>query len=159
VEERAAAGLPAPEPARLIEGGLPTQALVAHVLVGQYADHLALYRQSQIYARQGIELDRSTLADWVGRAAAELRAQALACFVEDEQTRFSKGHLGNVRSGGGSHGKAHNRGAPALSIGTTLGAATDALAVDIHADVHHCYGRLGEQLLHRVRPLCIRARR
>jgi transposase len=60
-------------PARLIEGGLPTEALVAHVLVGKYADHLPLYRQSQIYARQGIELDRSTLADWVGRAATELR--------------------------------------------------------------------------------------
>ena len=63
----------APAPARLIEGGLPTEALVAHVLVGKYADHLPLYRQSQIYARQGIELDRSTLADWVGRAAAELQ--------------------------------------------------------------------------------------
>ena len=63
----------APAPARLIEGGLPTETLVAHVLVGKYADHLPLYRQSQIYARQGIELDRSTLADWVGRAAAELR--------------------------------------------------------------------------------------
>src|ERR671919_449088 len=63
----------APAPARLIEGGLPTEALLAHVLVGKYADHLPLYRQSQIYARQGIELDRSTLADWVGRAAAELR--------------------------------------------------------------------------------------
>ena len=46
---------------------------MAHVLVGKYADHLPLYRQSQIYARQGIELDRSTLAAWVGRAAAELR--------------------------------------------------------------------------------------
>jgi transposase len=65
--------LQAPAPARLIEGGLPTEALVAHVLVSKYADHLPLYRQSQIYARQGIELDRSTLADWVGRAAAELR--------------------------------------------------------------------------------------
>jgi transposase len=63
----------APAPARLIEGGLPTEAMIAHVLVGKYADHLPLYRQCQIYARQGIELDRSTLADWVGRAAAELR--------------------------------------------------------------------------------------
>jgi transposase len=60
-------------PARLIEGGLPTEAVVAHVLVGKYADHLPLYRQSQIYARQGIDLDRSTLADWVGRAATELQ--------------------------------------------------------------------------------------
>jgi transposase len=60
-------------PARLIPGGLPTEATVAHVLVGKYADHLPLYRQAQIYARQGVELDRSTLADWVGRAAFELR--------------------------------------------------------------------------------------
>jgi transposase len=63
----------APAPARLIEGGLPTEATVAQVLVSKYADHLPLYRQAQIYARQGIELDRSTLADWVGRAAFMLR--------------------------------------------------------------------------------------
>jgi transposase len=63
----------APAPARVIEGGLPTDALVAHVLVSKYADHLPLYRQAQIYARQGISLDRSTLADWVGRAAWHLR--------------------------------------------------------------------------------------
>ncbi len=62
-----------PAPARLIEGGLPTEATVAHVLVAKYADHLPLYRQAQIYARQGIDLDRSTLADWVGRAAWHLR--------------------------------------------------------------------------------------
>lgn len=58
----------APAPARLIEGGLPTEATVAQILVSKYADHLPLYRQAQIYARQGINLDRSTLADWVGRA-------------------------------------------------------------------------------------------
>jgi transposase len=63
----------APAPARVIEGGLPTDALVAQVLVSKYADHLPLYRQAQIYARQGISLDRSTLADWVGRAAWHLR--------------------------------------------------------------------------------------
>lgn len=63
----------APAPARLIEGGLPTDATVAQVLVSKYADHLPLYRQAQIYARQGIELDRSTLADWVGQAAFHLR--------------------------------------------------------------------------------------
>jgi transposase len=60
-------------PARLIEGGLPTDATVAQVLVSKYADHLPLYRQAQIYARQGVNLDRSTLADWVGRAAFTLR--------------------------------------------------------------------------------------
>jgi transposase len=63
----------APAPERLIENGIPTEALVAHVLVAKYADHTPLYRQAQIYARQGITLDRSTLADWVGRAAFALR--------------------------------------------------------------------------------------
>ncbi len=63
----------APAPARLIQAGLPTEATVAHVLVSKYADHLPLYRQAQIMSRQGIDLDRSTLADWVGRAAYELR--------------------------------------------------------------------------------------
>ena len=62
----------APAPARLIEGGLPTEALVAHVLVARYADHLPLYRQAQVMSRQGVELDRSTLAFWVGYAAAEV---------------------------------------------------------------------------------------
>ncbi len=63
----------APAPARLIEGGLPTEGTVAQVLVSKYADHLPLYRQAQIYARQAVVLDRSTLADWVGRAAFLLR--------------------------------------------------------------------------------------
>jgi transposase len=63
----------APAPERLIENGVPTEALVAHVLVAKYADHTPLYRQAQIYARQGVTLDRSTLADWVGRAAFVLR--------------------------------------------------------------------------------------
>ena len=52
---------------------MPTEELIAQVLVAKYADHLPLYRQAQIYARQGIQLDRSTLADWVGRAAWYLR--------------------------------------------------------------------------------------
>lgn len=63
----------APAPARLVDGGIPTEATVAHVLVSKYADHLPLYRQAQIYARQGVNLDRSTLADWVGKAAFLLR--------------------------------------------------------------------------------------
>jgi transposase len=63
----------APAPNRLIEGGVPTEATVAQVLVSKYADHLPLYRQAQIYARQGINLDRSTLADWVGHAAFVLQ--------------------------------------------------------------------------------------
>lgn len=63
----------APAAARLIQGGLPTEATVAHVLVSKYADHLPLYRQAKIFERQGINLDRSTLVDWVGRAAFELK--------------------------------------------------------------------------------------
>lgn len=59
----------APAPARIVDAGIPTEALIAQVLVSKYADHLPLYRQAQIYARQGVDLDRSTLADWVGRAA------------------------------------------------------------------------------------------
>jgi transposase len=62
----------APAPPRLIEGGLPTEALVAEVVVSKYADHLPLYRQAQILARQGVKIERSTLASWVGAAAAEL---------------------------------------------------------------------------------------
>jgi len=51
---------------RPIERGVAGPGLLAHVLVSKYADHLPLYRQSEIYERQGIELERSTLADWVG---------------------------------------------------------------------------------------------
>jgi transposase len=61
----------APAPARPIDRGLPGPDLLAHVLVSKYSDHLPLYRQSQIYAREGVDLDRSTLAGWVG-AASEL---------------------------------------------------------------------------------------
>ena len=62
----------APAPARLIEGGIPTEAMIAHVLVARYADHLPLYRQAQILARQGVILERSTLSFWMGYAAAEV---------------------------------------------------------------------------------------
>jgi transposase len=59
----------APAPSRPIERGLPGPALLAQVLVSKYADHQPLYRQSQIYAREGVDLDRSTLAGWVGAAS------------------------------------------------------------------------------------------
>ena len=63
----------APAPERLIKGGLPTEAMVASVLVSKYAWHLPLYRQAQMLAAQGLDIKRSTLAFWVGYAAAELR--------------------------------------------------------------------------------------
>ena len=59
-------------PSRPIERGIAGPGLLAHVMVSKYGDHLPLYRQSQIYAREGIDLDRSTLADWVGGASALL---------------------------------------------------------------------------------------
>jgi len=61
-----------PAPHRPIDRGLPGPGLLAHVLVAKYADHLPLYRQSDIYEREGVELDRSTLADWVGGASRTL---------------------------------------------------------------------------------------
>ena len=75
----------APAPSRPIERGLAGPGLLAHVLVSKYADHSPLYRQSEIYAREGVELDRSTLTDWVagcGRLlqplAEELRRYVMA---------------------------------------------------------------------------------
>jgi transposase len=53
-------------PSRPIERGLAGPGLLAHVLVSKYSDHQPLYRQAEIYARQGVELERSTMADWVG---------------------------------------------------------------------------------------------
>ena len=60
-------------PSRPIARGLAGPGLLAHVLIAKYCDHLPLYRQSQIYAREGIELERSTLADWVGQSSTLLR--------------------------------------------------------------------------------------
>jgi len=59
----------APAPDRLLTGGIATPGLIAHVLVSKFADYLPLYRQAEMLAREGVELDRSTLATWVGRAA------------------------------------------------------------------------------------------
>lgn len=58
----------APAPAMPTPRGRATPAMLAHLLVSKYCDHLPLYRQSEIYARDGVELDRSTLCDWVGQA-------------------------------------------------------------------------------------------
>ena len=61
-------------PARPIDHGSPGPGLLAHVLVSKFGDHLPLYRQSEIYAREGIGLSRSTLAGWVGSASELLAA-------------------------------------------------------------------------------------
>jgi transposase len=59
-------------PSAPIERGKPSPGLIAHVLTAKYCDHLPLYRQSEIYAREGIDVARSTMADWVGKASALL---------------------------------------------------------------------------------------
>lgn len=62
----------APAPAHLIEAGIPTEALLAQIAVAKYADGLPLYRQEAIYARDGVELDRSLMAQWMGKLGFEL---------------------------------------------------------------------------------------
>jgi transposase len=69
----------APAPAHLIESGLPTEALLAQIAVAKYADGLPLYRQEAIYARDGVDLDRSLMAQWMGKVGFEL--QPLADYV------------------------------------------------------------------------------
>src|ERR1700756_1677901 len=73
----------APAVSRPIARGLAGPGLLAHVLVSKYADDLRLYRQREIYERQGIELERSTLADWVGGTSALLEplVEALRRYV------------------------------------------------------------------------------
>ena len=70
-------------PSRPIDRGLAGAGLLAHILVSKYADHLPLYRQSQIYAREGVELERSTMAEWVGQcfALVDPLIEALARYV------------------------------------------------------------------------------
>jgi transposase len=75
----------APAPARVIDRGLPGPNLLAHVAIAKYCDHTPLHRQSQIFAREGIELDRSILARWIGEVAALLEpvAEVLRRYVLD----------------------------------------------------------------------------
>lgn len=81
----------APLPSRPIDKGRPGPGLLAHVLVSKYADHLPLYRQSRIFARDGVELERSTLTDWVGRSTALLEplADAIGRHVLDGPALFA----------------------------------------------------------------------
>ncbi|MEO0831358.1 MAG: IS66 family transposase, partial [Pseudomonadota bacterium] len=81
----------APLPSRPIERGRPGPGLLAHVLVSKYGDHLPLYRLSQIFAREGVDLDRSTMADWVGRSTALLEplADAIGRMVRQGAALFA----------------------------------------------------------------------
>jgi transposase len=77
-------------PSRPIARRLAGPGLLAHVLVAKYADHLPLYRQSEIYAREGVALERSTLADWVGSTSALL--QPLVAALAKETLQAGKLH-------------------------------------------------------------------
>ncbi|WP_143748405.1 IS66 family transposase zinc-finger binding domain-containing protein, partial [Mesorhizobium carmichaelinearum] len=63
-------------PEHVVPGCLPTEALIAQVIVAKLGDHLPFYRQAEIYARQGIQLDRATLGNWAGRACFHLKPVA-----------------------------------------------------------------------------------
>jgi len=95
-------------PSRPIERGRPGPGLLAHVLVSKYADHCPLYRQSGIFEREGIDLERSTLADWIGRSARLLEPLAdtigrhvrsgRAIFADDTPIRLqAKGKCATAR--------------------------------------------------------------
>ncbi|WP_413705280.1 IS66 family transposase [Pseudomonas sp. Pseusp16] len=63
----------APIPAQVIDKGIPTAGLLAHVMVAKFADHLPLYRQEKIFGRAGLAIPRSTLAQWVGQTGVQLQ--------------------------------------------------------------------------------------
>lgn len=99
----------APPPCMPTPRGRATPAMLAHLLVSKYCDHLPLYRQCEIYARQGMELDRSTLCDWVGQAAwlldpivAAIRAHVFAgekIHGDDTTVPVLEPGLGRTRTG------------------------------------------------------------
>ncbi len=60
-------------PEHVVPGGLPTERLISHIIVSKFGDHLPFYRQAEIYARQGITLDRASLGNWAGRACFHLQ--------------------------------------------------------------------------------------
>ena len=96
-------------PSRPITRGRPGPGLLAHVLVSKYCDHLPLYRQSEIYARDKVDLHRSTLTDWVGRSTALLEPLANhigklvragpALFADDTPVKMqTRGKTGKIQT-------------------------------------------------------------
>ncbi|MBN0056577.1 transposase, partial [Pseudomonas aeruginosa] len=63
----------APVPAQVIDKGIPTAGLLAHVMIAKFADHLPLYRQESIFGRADLAIARSTLAQWVGNCGVQLQ--------------------------------------------------------------------------------------
>lgn len=94
----------APAIARIIEGGIPTEALLAMIAVSKYADGLPLYRQEAIYARDRVELDRSLMAQWMGRVGFELEllaAHVLARIKQGQRIFADETKLPTLEPGAG----------------------------------------------------------
>lgn len=99
----------APAPKHIVPGGLPSEALIADVIVKKYADHGPFYRQAQAMRRQGIEIDRGTMCNWAGRSAAwlaritnQMKAEQLSSgrlFVDETTARVLAPGTGKVKIG------------------------------------------------------------
>ena len=87
VRQDRASGSTEPPP---IARGMAGPGLLAHVLVSKYSDHLPLYRQEEIYERQGVELDRATLADWVGGVANCFSRYSKRAAARDERDEAAR---------------------------------------------------------------------
>ena len=104
VYKEPAAILQAPAPEHIVEAGLPTEALLAQVAVSKYADGLPLYRQEAIYARDGVELGRSLMAQWMGAVGFHfepLAAHVLARIREGERIFADETTLPTLNPGAG----------------------------------------------------------
>lgn len=94
----------APAPAHIVEAGMPSDALLAHVAVSKYADGLPLYRQEGIYARDGVEISRNTMANWMGHVGfhlAPLAERVLALIKEGERVYADETTLPTLSPGSG----------------------------------------------------------
>lgn len=121
----------APVAPHVIDKGIPTTNLLAQVLVSKYADHQPLYRQQQIYSRAGVELPRSTLADWVGRCGVELTP-----LVEHLRSRFLEQaalHADETPVPMLSPGKKRTHQAYIWAYATTRYAPIQGVVYDFHA--------------------------
>jgi len=118
----------APVPAHVIDKGIPTAGLLAQVLVAKYADHLPLYRQESIFARAGLALPRSTLAQWVGQCGVQL--QPLVNALRAELLRHSVLHADETPVAMLKPGKGKTHRAYLWSYCTTTYNETKAVVFD-----------------------------
>jgi len=94
----------APAPDHLVDSGVPSEALLAHVAVSKYADGLPLYRQEGIYARDGVDISRNTMANWMGHVGyhlAPLADRILAMIKEGERVYADETTLPTLSPGSG----------------------------------------------------------